>query len=94
MTDDERIRRGQEAQQLLENPLLVQAFDTIERNLMTQLRTVPLTDKALEREMVRTLQVLHKVKEQIEQVVVTGRIAEEAKRGGIADRVRRAVGIG
>lgn len=92
MTDEERIRRGHEAQQLLEHPLLAEAFSGIEQALLTQLRTVPLTDKGLEREIVRTLQVLGKVRNHIEQHVVTGRLAEQTKLQSIGSRLRRVVG--
>ena len=87
---DEEVRRGHEAERLLAHPLLVEAFDTLENHMVAQLRAIPLTDAALERESVRTLQVLHKVKHHIQQIVLTGRMAAE-QRESLPKRVLRAV---
>ena len=87
---DEEIRRGQEAERLLSHPLLAEAFATLEAHMVGQLRSIPLTDAGLERESVRTLQVLHKVKDHIRQIVLTGQMAEEQKES-MAKRVLRAV---
>ena len=94
MTDprklDEEVRRGHEAERLIAHPLLVEAFTTLEAHMVAQLRSIPLTDAALERESVRTLQVLYKVKDHIRQIVLTGQMAAEQKES-MAKRVLRAV---
>lgn len=89
MTQDEEIRRGFEAKRLLDDPLLKDAFDKIERAFVDALKTTPLTDKELEREVVRSLQVLHKVQGLIRDVVTTGKMAEIAKQESLGRRILR-----
>jgi hypothetical protein len=90
MDSEQEIRRGHEAQRLLENPLMVEAFEAIEKALIANLMSVPLVDTQMEREIVRTLQVMGKLKGHIEQVIVTGRMAEVQKES-MTKRVIRAV---
>lgn len=45
MTPEETLRRAGHAQQLLEDPLLIEALDTIEREIVEQWETCPARDK-------------------------------------------------
>jgi hypothetical protein len=44
MTNDEAIRRGERAKQLLQDPLLVEALDLIEKEIISQWEACPVRD--------------------------------------------------
>jgi hypothetical protein len=69
------IRRGQEAERVLAEPLLVEAFAAIEESVVGRLRRVDVGDEDGQRDLVVTLQLLGKVKQYITDVVTTGRMA-------------------
>lgn len=43
MTDEERIRRGEEARRILSEPLLLEAFESIERASVEELLRAPVS---------------------------------------------------
>lgn len=69
------LSRGEDAKRILQDSLFVEAWSVVERGLIDSLRTVPLTDAGLEREIVRSLQLLYRVRGHIEQVMTTGKLA-------------------
>lgn len=89
MTQEEEIRRGYEAARLLDEPLLKTAFADIERGLVDALKSNALADKELEREIVRSLQVLAKVQNHIAGHVTTGKMSEIAKQQSLSQRMLR-----
>lgn len=94
MTEAEEITRGRQAKELMEHPLLAEAFSTIEQGLIESLADMPLTAKELEREAVRSLQLLRKLKRAINEVAETGRLAEFSvkQRETLGTRLRKAFG--
>lgn len=90
MTQDEEIRRGMEAQRLLETPLLAEAFDAIEQRIVSELRSVDVGARDAHRDLIVTLQLLGAVKRHIETHIQTGRLAEITKES-LGKRVMRAV---
>jgi hypothetical protein len=90
MNEKEQIRRGADAQRLLEEPLLLEAFELIEHGLLARMRTVDVGAVEAQRNLIVTLQLLGKVKQHIEQTALTGRFAEEElARKSWTDRFRR-----
>ena len=71
----EEIARGEDAKRILHDPLYQEAWTAVERSFIEHLRQVPLTDASLEREFVRSLQLLYKVRQYLEQVMQTGTLA-------------------
>jgi hypothetical protein len=69
------ISRGEDAKRILDDPLFKESFDTVEKSLVASLRTVPLTDAGLEREVVRSIQLLYRVRGYLEDVLSTGKLA-------------------
>ena len=49
MTNEEEIRRGFEAQRLLENPLLADAFKAIEAAILNKLKTCDVGARDMQR---------------------------------------------
>lgn len=77
MTTDEEIRRGNQAKQLLEHPLLIEAFSLIESEIIDAWKTSPQRDAEGREKLHLTLCLLEKLKAQIAEVVTTGKIAEK-----------------
>jgi len=82
MTDP--IGRGDRAVQLLENELLVEAFNTLEETYTQQWKDSPARDTEGREKIFLAIHQLHQVKTHLESVVVTGQmekatLAERAK---------------
>lgn len=90
MTDE--IRRGEEAQRLLDEPLLKEAFSAVESTLIDAIKRVDVGAKDAQRDLIVSLQLLNKVRGYVEQVAMTGRMAKLTKeRESWADKIRRRV---
>lgn len=86
MTGDEEIRRGRDAERVLAEPILAEAFDKIEGGLLEQLRRVALGDEKAHHTLIATLQTVGAVKQHIRQVITTGQMAEISKKESLARR--------
>lgn len=76
MSEELEVRRGEEARQLLEHPLLVEAFESIEKEVTEQWQNSPARDVEGREKLWLTLKLLHRLKGQLTQVVETGKVAE------------------
>ena len=93
MTEDEEIRRSNEAQRLMADPLLAEAFSKVESGIIDALKLSKLIDKDQDRELVLQLKALALVKGHMTQVIQTGQLARIAKEESLARRaLRRVVG--
>lgn len=70
------IARGERAQQVLREPLLQEAFETIEKELTEQWQTSPVRDVEGREKLYLTLLCLRKVQRHLESVVETGKVAQ------------------
>ncbi len=87
MAPEEQARRGDEAQRLLENPLLVEAFEVIERQCIEEIKKCPVRDAEGLAKLHLMLLLNQRLRAQIEAVVATGKIAR-------ASLLKRAAGRG
>lgn len=88
MTDE--IRRGDEAQRVLDEPMLKEAFSVVEAALIDAIKRVDVGAKDRHQDLIVSLQLLGKVKGHIEQVVMTGKMASLTKeRDSWTDRFKR-----
>jgi hypothetical protein len=76
MTLEDEDSRGIEARRVLESPIYVEAYATIEEKLINQMA---LAETTAERgEHLRRLLVAHrKIRQYIQQVMITGQMAEQ-----------------
>lgn len=72
---NEEQRRGEEAKRILAEPLVVEAFAEVEAAILANLRIVDVGAMDAMRDWVVSLQLLGKVKQHIEQVMVTGELS-------------------
>lgn len=88
MTDE--IRRGEEAQRLLDEPILKEAFAHVEERLIDAIKRVDVGAKDSQRDLIVSLQLLAKVRGYVEQVAITGKMAKlTQERESWTDRFRR-----
>ncbi len=78
------IARGERAQQLLNDPLLVEAFETIEKELHDQWQNSPARDAEGREKLFLTLKCLHKMHGHLVNVLESGKMAKAtlAQRAG------------
>lgn len=88
MTNEEHARRGDEAQRLLENPLLIEAFDVIERQCIEEIKKCPVRDAEGLAKLHLMLLLNQRLRVQIESVVNTGKIAKASLAKRLAGRGR------
>lgn len=67
-------QKAAEAQQLLENPLLIDAFNGVRDNIVKQLESLPIGKHEARTELVISLQMLKAVRNKIENHIRTQRL--------------------
>jgi hypothetical protein len=72
MTDEERAQRGEEARRILNEPLLVEAFEAIERSAVDELVSVPPENDALRRCLVERIRVVRALRTDLETTIALG----------------------
>lgn len=90
MSPDEEIRKGQEAERLLNEPLMKAAFLGIESGLVENMKRVPIGDTKTQHELILSLQLLSQLKAHFLTIMQTGKMARIQKES-MAKRVMRAV---
>ena len=75
MSLEDEQRRGRAADQLLENPLLIEAFATIEKELQDAWTESKAKDEAGREKLWLMLKLLGRVKAHVQQVSLTGQMA-------------------
>lgn len=73
-------QRGRDADALRANPLFVEAFDTIEREIEQAWKDSPARDEAGREKLWLMLQLLARVKRHVESVSLTGQMARKTLR--------------
>lgn len=91
MTQDEEIRRANEAERLLNDPLMAEAFQITETAIVEALKRAPVADHTTQHELVLSLQVLARIKGHLTTAVQTGKLARLAKEESMSKRLLRAV---
>lgn len=76
MTD--AIRDGQEAERLLNDPLLLHAFELIEKDIQDQWLNSPARDVDGREKLHLMTKLLHRLKGQLQSVVENGQIMQRA----------------
>lgn len=76
MSPEEESRRGQHARDLLNDPLIAEAFETIEHEVMDQWKKSPARDVEGREKLWLMLQMTHKIRGHLESLVASGRMAD------------------
>jgi hypothetical protein len=90
MSPEQEEIRGNEADRLMRDPLLTEAFSKTEEAIVQRLKTCPVGDRELQHELILTLQLLGRVHGYIKTVSDTGKMAKIQKmQKSFADRMLR-----
>lgn len=73
--EQERIR-GEEAKQLLSNPILKDAWTSVEQQILDQMKQVKPSDERMHTRLIDAYKILHTVRGHIERRIQTGKLAE------------------
>lgn len=76
MNERDEKRRAEDASRLLNDPLLKEAFERVEKALLSGMQTVDVTATEAQRGLIVSYQLLSKVRQYLEQVMVTGQLIE------------------
>lgn len=83
------FERAERAKQLLADPVLSGAFADIRSRLIAQLESAPISDVELQHEVTLMLQLLKRVREQLERYVGDGAMEQHrAKQATYLERIR------
>lgn len=83
------IQKANEAERLLNEPIMKAAFLGIESGLVENLKRVPMGDTATQHELVLTLQLLEKLKGHFLTIMQTGKMARIQKESMASKVVRK-----
>ena len=75
----EELRRAEEAKRLLDNPLFKEAFTTIREELIRHLLNTRVAEEVERDRLYITIKALDLVKQHIQSVLETGKLAESEK---------------
>lgn len=89
MTDktEYEIQRGERAAQILAEPLVVDALDTIEREYIDKWKTSPARDEAGREKLWLMVMTLHKFRSELELVLETGQVAKASLAQRVGQRL-------
>jgi hypothetical protein len=76
---DHEDRRGQEAERLMSEPLVKEAFAKMETALIESLKRVDLKDTDTQKTIVANIQVLHSFRKLLQTTIETGKMARIQK---------------
>lgn len=86
------FERAERAKQLLDDELLREAFADIRSRLIAQLESAPISDVELQHEVTLMLQLLKRLREQLERYVSDGAIEQHrARQQGFIEKLRERI---
>lgn len=89
---NKEIDRGREAQRLMEEPLIKEAFERIESGVIQSMKLVPMADKETQHQLVLTLQILSNFKGVFQEIMATGKLAQ-IQEESFPSKLRRKLGV-
>jgi hypothetical protein len=71
----EEIKLGEQAAQILENPVYIDAIAKVRENIVSSMTASPLGDEKTHNRLVIALQLLNQINKQLTDVMQTGKLA-------------------
>ena len=93
LTPEQEVTRGHDAQRILNEPLLQEAFQTVEAKIVSALTSSAMGDDKTHNRLVIALQMLNQIKGQIHEYVQTGEMAQLQLEQSALGKLKRAVGF-
>lgn len=94
MTPEKEVSRGEEARQLLENPIYRESIEMVQDGLIRAIKNSALGDESTHHRLAISMQLLFQITKYIETVMQTGKMAEfQLKKESSVSRLKRAAGF-
>lgn len=77
MTPEEEVQRGLEAERILKEPLLIEAFERLEQEYVKAWQTSPARDADAREKLYQMQNCLHRVKDHLRVLMESGRIIQK-----------------
>ena len=75
MSELAEIKRGEQAAQVLENPLFKESVEKVREGIIRSMATSPLGDSETHNRLVIAMQLLNQIEKQLTDVIQTGKMA-------------------
>lgn len=75
MNELEEIKRGEEADRILKNPLFIDAVDSVRESIVASMATSAFGDAQTHNRLVIALQLLEQIEKRLKDHVVTGKMS-------------------
>lgn len=89
MTNLEEIKRGDDARQILESPLYKEAVQKVRDGLINAMQQSPFGDEKTHNRLVIGLQLLNQIDKQLNDVMLTGKMAKMQANDGVGERLKQ-----
>ncbi len=90
---NEELRRGAEAERLLENPLLQECFTKIRDGIIQSMNASAFGDESSHHHLVIALQLATQIEKQLQDIATTGRMAKLQLKDSTFGKLRAAAGF-
>lgn len=91
MTNLEEIRRGDDARLILESPIYKEATKKVRDGLINAMQQSPLGDEKTHNRLVIGLQLLNQIEKQINDVMLTGKMAQIQAKDGVVSKIKQVL---
>lgn len=92
MNEEKRLERGARAQQLLNDPLIAEAFELVRQGIVDRWSQAPVRDRDGAHELKLMLKLLGDVHAALNQAVNDGKVVQFNQKQRLMDKVRGALG--
>lgn len=75
MNDEDLVRRAEHAKRLLDDPMLSEAFDTIERECIAAWKAAPARDTDGREKLWLTVKAVNRIREELSGIIETGKVS-------------------
>lgn len=86
-------KRGDEAERLMANPLMREAFDKVREGIVESMKSSAFGDERTHHHLVIALQVLGQIEKHLTDVATTGKLAKIQIEHGLTGKIRAAAGF-
>lgn len=91
MTNLEEIRRGDDARLILDSPIYKETIKKVRDGLINAMQQSPLGDEKTHNRLVIGLQLLNQIEKQINDVMLTGKMAQIQAKDGVVSRIKQVL---
>jgi hypothetical protein len=94
MNQLDEIKRGREAEQLMNNPMFKEAVESVKAGIIDAMEASGITDEKGHNKLVIALQTLEQIKKHIKTTMETGKMAQiQVERETLGKKLQRAAGF-